>query len=180
MLCICILGLSNDLLENQSSFSLEIVKAMNEFLNVQKKPICFVAHNGNQFDYPILRAEISKAHGELATDILCIDSLLCFQNLHENQNSLINKPDISKTESEGVTSCETASKRIKVSEELPLEFTDDFDQILCEALDEYEESNKMKNIQKKNETTPVKQIKLRKGFNIDGARKFSTKIIKHR
>ncbi|KAJ8924536.1 hypothetical protein NQ315_000684 [Exocentrus adspersus] len=78
-----LLRLSNFSLENQEKFSSDTVNILNSFLNRNKKPLCFVAHNGNIFDYPILRAEIEKVRGSLLDNILCIDSIIMFRELHD-------------------------------------------------------------------------------------------------
>ncbi|KAK9886837.1 hypothetical protein WA026_018487 [Henosepilachna vigintioctopunctata] len=75
-------GLSNDILENQSPFTLDVINTINHFLNIQKMPICLVAHYGDKFDYPILKAEIMRSGGTLNENILCMDSLICFKDLH--------------------------------------------------------------------------------------------------
>ncbi|CAG9855933.1 unnamed protein product [Phyllotreta striolata] len=76
-----ITGLSNFLLENNSRFSKEIVDMMNIFLSQLPQPVCFVAHNGFKFDFPILRLEIDKTKSSLHEDLLCVDSLICFREL---------------------------------------------------------------------------------------------------
>lgn len=53
---------------------------MENFFSQHQSPICLVAHNGNGFDYPVLRSEIIKTHAVLH-DMLCIDSLIAFQHL---------------------------------------------------------------------------------------------------
>ncbi|KAK9886844.1 hypothetical protein WA026_018494 [Henosepilachna vigintioctopunctata] len=72
-------GLSNSDLENQASFSSEVGNCLNGFLNLIDGPICFVAHYGNEFDYPILRAALSRAGQSLNENILCVDSTRFFQ-----------------------------------------------------------------------------------------------------
>lgn len=81
-----ILGLSKHLLKHQSSFSSNVVETIEKFLNLHKNPICLVAHNGDSFDYPILRAEINNVGGKFSNDILCIDSLECYKDLHYNSS----------------------------------------------------------------------------------------------
>ncbi|KAF5303348.1 hypothetical protein FQR65_LT08261 [Abscondita terminalis] len=135
-----ITGLSNDLLEYQPRFNSTSYGIMYEFLNMLRKPVCLVAHNGNGFDYPILKAEIDKTGNALPDDILCVDSLIAFRNLLSKKK---NMPVIKK--------------------EVPFEFDDDFDSILVEAVGKIESdieisSQKLsvEEIQKINETTPVK------------------------
>lgn len=75
-------GLSNQLLECQLDFNDAAVNTIQNFFNLQRQPICLVAHNGNEFDFPILRAEINKAGEKIAESIFCVDSLLAFKAMH--------------------------------------------------------------------------------------------------
>lgn len=106
---------------------------------MNKKPICFVAHNGNRFDFPILRTEIEKTGNCLPDDILCVDSLVAFRNIDQHKES---------------------EKRIVPKDDIPFDFNDGFDEALCQAVDEYEKQCKLKpeEVQKINETTPKKQM----------------------
>ncbi|KAK9886836.1 hypothetical protein WA026_018486 [Henosepilachna vigintioctopunctata] len=158
-------GLANDILENQTYFSQNVVNIINEFLNLQKKPICLVAHNGNKFDYPILQADINKAGGSLNEDILCIDSLLCFQDLHNERTKLDQPSSRCNIQELVVENKEFDVPHVKrqkvitgVFSKNPTEFSDEYDKLLCDAVDEYEKSIKNHNIQKINETTPKKQV----------------------
>lgn len=141
-----IAGLDNFLLEHQSNFQKETVKLINRFLETQEKPICLVAHNGNRFDFPILRTEIHRTGQEFLGDVLCVDSLDAFRDLHKRR-------ELQETE---MTS----------SGEVPLEFQDGFDEILCQIADEMEGGEKkrisVEEIQRINETTPQKKISVRK------------------
>lgn len=84
-ICIYGAGLYNDELSSQSSFNDNSLNLINSFLSRLSKPICFVAHNGNFFDYPILRTHIEsvqvEAGVEFPEDIYCIDSLLAFRDI---------------------------------------------------------------------------------------------------
>ena len=42
-------------------------------------PVCIVSHNGRQFDFPILKAEIQRVGGQIADGLLCMDSLEVFK-----------------------------------------------------------------------------------------------------
>lgn len=111
---------------------------INRFLNHNPKPLCLVAHNGNKFDFPILRSEIINAGGELDGDLLCIDSLTAFKDLE-------------------LDSCYNQQQ----TSDVPFEFSDDYDQILFEAAEEMEinleRARVISKIKKTNETTPPKQ-----------------------
>ncbi len=47
-------------LEKQSKFDDDVFNAIFSFLNRLEKPVCLVAHNGMNFDFPILVSEIAK------------------------------------------------------------------------------------------------------------------------
>lgn len=136
-------GLSNAALEHAAPFSADTVSMIATFLNHNPKPICLVAHNGNRFDYPILRTEIEKTGCKLPDDILCIDSLLAFQALEIQKpiQQRLHDPDLSV-------------------------FDDGFNEMLCNAFDVYESKGTTRvkvtggrsgksalNIRKKHETT---------------------------
>lgn len=53
-------GLDNYNLENEKSFSTETGELIKSFMNRLQAPICLVAHNGNKFDYPILRKQLDE------------------------------------------------------------------------------------------------------------------------
>lgn len=55
---------------------------LNIFLKHLPRPVCLVAHNGNQFDFPVLNHTVQALNGSLPTDLLCADSLKLFQDLH--------------------------------------------------------------------------------------------------
>ncbi|KYB28263.1 Three prime repair exonuclease 2-like Protein [Tribolium castaneum] len=131
-------GLSNDLLEYQASFSSDAVDVIRKWLEMNQKPICLVAHNGNRFDYPILRAEVEKTRNKLPEDILCLDSLNAFRSIDTLEAEAVKQPP---------------------KGEIPFEFNDGYDELLSQAVDEYEKQMKLtpEQVQKINETTPQKQ-----------------------
>ncbi|XP_050295254.1 uncharacterized protein LOC126735342 [Anthonomus grandis grandis] len=145
-----ITGLSNDILEHMAPFSSETVQMINGFLNHCPKPICFVAHNGNRFDYPILQRELHLTGAKLLDDILCIDSLEAFRELYNKPSAPVVVPQQERTfESTGSV--------------LPIEFQDGFDELLCKAVDDFESGPEKRlkyalEVQKINETTPKKVI----------------------
>ncbi|ENN76024.1 uncharacterized protein LOC109538902 [Dendroctonus ponderosae] len=133
-----ITGLSNEALEYLSPFSEGTVTALNEFLKHNPTPICLVAHNGNKFDYPILRTEIDKKGQKLLDGVVCVDSLEAFRQLD-------------------VASPEPTAQPEPAA--VPLEFRDDFDALLCKAADECDARpraglKRALELQKVNETTP--------------------------
>lgn len=57
---IFISGLYNDLLEQEKPFDQQAYELLNTFIGRLCPPICFVAHNGIRFDYPILLSELNR------------------------------------------------------------------------------------------------------------------------
>ncbi|XP_022101032.1 uncharacterized protein LOC110984809 [Acanthaster planci] len=53
------------------------------FLSRQEGPVCLVAHNGDKFDFRILRTELHKLEQRLGEDILCADSLKAYAESDE-------------------------------------------------------------------------------------------------
>ncbi|XP_064649142.1 uncharacterized protein LOC135501175 [Lineus longissimus] len=74
-------GLYSDSLENQSDFDKDAVALIDVFLRRLAPPICFLAHCGNRFDYPLLKTEILNVGSELTADIVCADTWEMFQSL---------------------------------------------------------------------------------------------------
>ncbi|XP_060535526.1 three-prime repair exonuclease 1 [Cylas formicarius] len=143
-------GLSNEKLEHLGVFSDKTVESINLFLDHHPKPICLVAHNGDKFDFPILRTEIDKTGVNLLDGLYCIDSLKLFKKLDKADSS----SKVPKLSNKG--------------ELIPIELCDGFDELLCQVADEYEQTSKSNvqeeeitkavKIQQVNETTPKKQI----------------------
>ncbi|KAJ8924702.1 hypothetical protein NQ315_000853 [Exocentrus adspersus] len=131
-------GLSNTILEHQCKFSSDTVKVLNSFLDHNQQPLCLVAHNGNFFDFPILRKEIEKTGSSLTDEVLCIDSLPMFKQMYfEEARKCEPKPHVSSMRDYLTISVET-------TEEVDVQ-----DSGLTEKVQQ------IKNI---NETTPKKQI----------------------
>ena len=69
-----ITGLDNYNLSGQATFDKETGVLINSFLARLPKPLCLVAHNGDLYDFPLLKAELEKAGITLPYDTLCADS----------------------------------------------------------------------------------------------------------
>ncbi|XP_018574679.1 three-prime repair exonuclease 1 isoform X2 [Anoplophora glabripennis] len=130
-------GLSNPILEHQSKFSSDTINTINCFLNHNQKPLCFVAHNGTYFDYPILQREVEKSGNSLIDDIVCIDSLHMFRQLHYEEEN------VAQVETTAMPSC------LSLSIETTVDETEDGGNTLPQKILE---------AKKLNETTPKKQM----------------------
>lgn len=78
-------GLSKSFLSNQPIFG-DKIKCINSFLDLPK-PVCLVAHNGDRFDYKIIKSEYKNENTHLPHDLLCVDSLKAFKDILEDVNS---------------------------------------------------------------------------------------------
>lgn len=116
-------GLYNDLLEQERPFDEEAFLLLDTFVRRLCPPVCFVAHNGNRFDYPILLSELYRIgkvmfavrrdlmhwfeftpnflfHSQnFVDDILCVDSYVAFKALLKpNHSNDVSRSDEPKTE----------------------------------------------------------------------------------
>ena len=69
-----ITGLDNYNLSGQATFDTKTGELLNSFLARLPAPLCLVAHNGDLYDFPLLKAELEKAGITLPPDTLCADS----------------------------------------------------------------------------------------------------------
>ncbi|XP_060127478.1 three-prime repair exonuclease 1 [Zootoca vivipara] len=85
-----ITGLTNEAfaMNKKQTFNLHLLHMIVAFFRRQQPPICLVAHNGNRYDFPLLRAEFS-ALGHLAIDgIYCADTIKAMKALDGENNQL--------------------------------------------------------------------------------------------
>lgn len=81
--CTKVTGLCNDLLEHEPFFNEEVFNVINSFLNLLTKPVCLIAQNGHNFDFPILKNHFEKLGASLADDIACADCYHAFYDIME-------------------------------------------------------------------------------------------------
>ncbi|XP_031787436.1 uncharacterized protein LOC100114369 isoform X1 [Nasonia vitripennis] len=72
-------NLWNDSLEHFKPFDKDTYNMIMLFINRLPGVICFVAHNGNRFDYPVFLSEIDKLQMTFPDRILCVDTLIAFK-----------------------------------------------------------------------------------------------------
>ncbi|XP_032524231.2 three-prime repair exonuclease 1-like [Danaus plexippus] len=87
-------GLCNDLLEYEPTFNQNLFNTLNSFINLLKKPICLIAQNGLNFDFPILRNHLEKLGVSFAKDIKCADCFYAFYHIMEGKDSTPKLEDI--------------------------------------------------------------------------------------
>ena len=83
-------GLDNYNLSGQSTFELKTGVLINSFLASLPSPICLVAHNGNLYDFPLLKAEMKKAGIDLLYETLCADSYVGIKEIFKNRGKVQN------------------------------------------------------------------------------------------
>ena len=76
-----ITGLDNYNLTGQAIFDKSTGDFLKAFLSRQPFPVCLVAHNGNMYDFPLLKAELLKAGSALESNIFCVDSYVGIKNI---------------------------------------------------------------------------------------------------
>ncbi|XP_009860559.2 uncharacterized protein LOC104266336 [Ciona intestinalis] len=78
--------LNNQIIQesNKPKFNAKTTQIMAEFLERQVSPICMIAHNGMQFDFPLLKRHIlaSNSNETVFSDIRYADSVLGMRQLH--------------------------------------------------------------------------------------------------
>jgi len=79
-------GLDNYNLTDQAKFDCDTAGLINCFLSRLMPPVCLVAHNGDYYDYPLLKAELDKAGVGLPKEILCVDSYVGFKEILPKRN----------------------------------------------------------------------------------------------
>ena len=85
-------GLDNYNLSEQSTFNKNIGDMIKNFLSCLPPPVCLVAHNGNFYDFPLLKAELDKLGMQLSAEILCADSYIGIKEIFNQKSEIRNKP----------------------------------------------------------------------------------------
>ena len=80
-----ITGLDNYMLNDQSKFDKSTGNLLNSFLSHLPSPVCLVAHNGDCYDFPLLKAEMEKVNTPLDPLIFCVDSYSGLKNIYKNK-----------------------------------------------------------------------------------------------
>ena len=80
-----ITGLDNYNLSGQSTFDRKTGELINNFLARLPSPLCLVAHNGDLYDFPLLKAELEKAEITLLSNTLCADSYVGIREIFKRR-----------------------------------------------------------------------------------------------
>lgn len=78
-----ITGLSSEGLARcrKAGFDGAVVRTLQAFLSRQEGPVCLVAHNGFDYDFPLLRTELWRLGAHLPQDTVCLDTLPALRSL---------------------------------------------------------------------------------------------------
>ncbi|XP_076664807.1 uncharacterized protein LOC143367084 [Andrena cerasifolii] len=120
-----ITGLSNENLNEAESFNGEIYALVTNFIKRLKAPTCFVAHNGNQFDYPVFLWELQNIDKVLSKDILSIDMLHLVEAFFSGEKNPIKQTN----DAQGINCIS------RVTEDINNLLNDGNDEMLSDALD---------------------------------------------
>ncbi|XP_078520662.1 three prime repair exonuclease 2-like [Lissotriton helveticus] len=80
-----ITGLNNINLakSEKQTFDARTVALIQEFLQRQAQPVCLVAHNGNGYDFPLLKAELVHQGQDLVGQVYCLDTMKALRDLDD-------------------------------------------------------------------------------------------------
>ena len=84
-----ITGLDNYNLSGQSMFERKTGELLNSFLAHLTPPLCLVAHNGDKYDFPLLKAELGKVGITLPINTLCADSYLGIKEITSKKEEIL-------------------------------------------------------------------------------------------
>lgn len=170
-----ITGLTNELLEQDNKFDTNAMTMIECFINKLQQPVCLIAHNGNKFDFPLLKKQYDLLNGHFPENLRCCDSLLVFQQLelqvedqermmHENYrlslwDNALNKNFVMNSQLEDLFDQNPIKTEIKVEQdedenENSLFFIKEELDIITQQ-EEMNEKNKL-TLQQINEQTPIK------------------------
>jgi len=78
-----ITGLDNYNLTGQAVFDRDLVHSLQAFMDRLPKPACLLAHNGNKFDFPLLKAEMMKVGAQFDPDLQCCDTYIGIKDIFD-------------------------------------------------------------------------------------------------
>ena len=67
--------------------------------------MCLVAHNGNAYDFPLLKAELEKSGTNLHSEILCVDSYVGIKEIYMKRFEVMKGDDAMMEEMKKTEDC---------------------------------------------------------------------------
>ena len=86
-----ITGLDNYNVSEQTRFDQNAIVLLNSFLSCLPPPVCLIAHNGDSYDFPLLKAEMQKIGNSFTFPIMCADSYLGIKDIFKNRDETCSK-----------------------------------------------------------------------------------------
>ncbi|PNF41218.1 hypothetical protein B7P43_G01479 [Cryptotermes secundus] len=119
--------LTNELLQHHSPFDEHLFNMLNEFIERLPQPVCFIAHNGLRFDFPVIQAELYRIDKELPAHIVCADSLSGFRKLLQTTKHVeVETPRSIEASESCLNSSHQVRKRLSFSSENSLQIVPRF------------------------------------------------------
>lgn len=78
-----ITGFTNEMLEKENKFDASTIELIRKFLDHLQKPVVLIAHNGDGFDFKLLKRYSEKLQTHLDDQLMCCDSISIFRKIHE-------------------------------------------------------------------------------------------------
>lgn len=72
-------GLDNQLLEEEEKFDMNAANLINNFVQKLRQPVCLIAHNGDAFDFLILKNHFTAIGAKLPANLKSCDSVKFFR-----------------------------------------------------------------------------------------------------
>lgn len=82
-------GLTNEMLEYENKLDRNTMDLLESFLLQLQQPVCLISHNGNKFDFPLLKKQHDILNGSFPIDLKCCDSLHIFRAIDEMNDKKI-------------------------------------------------------------------------------------------
>lgn len=140
-----ITGLSNESLQDHRPFDVGLFETLLWFIERLPKPVCLLAQNGCNFDFPILQSEIQKLGKNLPSHVYCADTRYCFKELLKEESCSKTKNDDIKPLNENTDS---ENEMILLVEQLEN----------YEKIEEVDSDTEIVHIEKKSCSTTVKKV----------------------
>ena len=149
-------GLDNYNLSGQSTFNKNTGELIKNFLSCLPTPVCLVAHNGNAYDFPLLKAELDKLGIQLSAEILCADSYIGIKDIFNKKSEIR-----SELNEENCIEVDAATELMKAGM-----FESELKEGQIDTLDE----NQLTPRNQKTRVSPRKPTKSSKIFNVDNSK----------
>ena len=162
-----ITGLDNYNLTGQDKFDKSTGDLLNAFLSRLPFPVCLVAHNGNAYDFPLLRAELVKAGAEFGPNIFCVDSYVGIKEIFKMDMGNSMAEHVKPKDTENIEEKEIVKNEMEAVKSLleAGEFDMEMGSSLAECMKPTENIKKKEIV--KNEMEAVKSLLEAGGFDME-------------